>query len=338
LYFSENKKYNFITNYRKIKLINSDIIYWIVDKKDFLNDLVNDKLYLTWNTDELFIELKNKITKLVNPNPLSGAIKKEEKIKLIYNFILNNVEYTKNLNIDDKKIFSWILTYKNKNWVCEWYVKLASYSFKFAWIKDVKVIRWDVIDAQDFPKIWHAWFKIWNIYYDPTFDDPLWNNKAKKFSEYKYFWLPKDLFYANRFDYWTTPEYLKSKPLNFRINLINQNLSKLSTKYSWKNYLVLQWVDFNKKNNIKIWENITIQQAKKIIPFYEVTEKSNWELFFYKKWIKKNINKLQYYTITDNNLWQVLSQLNYNLEWLYLFKWNKNWDIDYRIGFNVEIK
>ena len=332
LYFSEKKKYNFITNYKKNKLINSDIIYWIVDKKDFLDDLVNDKLYLTGDTDKLFIELKNKIEKI------TFWKNKSEKIKIIYNFILNNLEYTKDLDINDKKIFSWILSYKNKNWVCEWYVKLASYSLKFAWIKDVKVIRWDVIDAKDFPKIWHAWLKIWDLYYDPTFDDPVWGIKTKNFSEYKYFWLPKDLLYANRFDYWATPEHLKSEPLEYRKNIVNQNLSKLSTKYSWKNYLILQWVDFNKKFNIEVWKNITISQVKKILPYYEVTEKSSWELVFYKNWIKKNITKLQFFVINNNNLWQVLEQLNYKLDWLYLFKWNKNWKIEYRLWFDVVIK
>ncbi|MDQ7009633.1 MAG: transglutaminase domain-containing protein [Candidatus Gracilibacteria bacterium] len=195
LYYSKNQKYNFIIKHTKIKLINSDIIYGIVDKKDFLDDLVNDKLYLTGDTDNLFIELKSEVQKLVkNKN-------KEEKIKIIYNFILNNVEYTKDFKISDKKIFSGILSYKNKNGVCEGYAKLASYSLKFAGIKDARIIRGDVIDAQDFPKIGHAWLKIGKLYYDPTFDDPIGQNSTKEFNEYKYFGLPKDLLYANRFDY-----------------------------------------------------------------------------------------------------------------------------------------
>ena len=333
LYFAKNKKYNFIKNYKKIKLINSDIIYWIVDKKDFLNDLINDKLYLTEDTDYLFIKLKSEIEKLTKNKT------KSEKIKIIYNFILNKLEYIKNLDVNDKKIFSGILSYKNKSWVCEWYVKLMSYALKFAWIKDARVIRWDVIDAKDFPKIWHAWIKIWEKYYDPTFDDPIWISKNKSYSEYKYFWIPRDLLYANRFDNWTLPKKLEKTPLNFRINLINQNLSKLVVKYKNSNYKILEWVKFNKKNNITIWKNITIEESKKIIPYFVVTEKSSWELFFYKNWIKKNITKIQYYIVNDKNISQVFNQLNYNLEWLYLFKWNdKSWNISYRIWFNVEIK
>ena len=214
-----------------------------------------------------------------------------------------------------------------------------SYALKFAGIKDARIIRWDVIDAKDFPKIGHAWLRIWDKYYDPTFDDPIGQTKTKKFSEYKYFWLPKDLLYANRFDYWTTPENLKSTSLDYRIDLVNKNLSKLADKYKNKNYKILEWIKFYKKNNIEIWKNITIEQAKKLIPYYEVAEKSSWELVFYKNWTKKNITKLQFYIVNDKNLWQVLKQLDYKIDWLYLFKWkSKTWKISYRLGFNVVIK
>lgn len=339
LYLSKNNKYNFITDYKKTKLINSDIIFWITDKDIFLKNLINDKLYLTWDTDKLFEELKEEIKNITNKNTLWKAMKKEEKIKIIYNFILKNIEYTQNLDLEDKKIFSGILTYKNKNGVCEWYVKLMSYSLKFAWIKDAEVIRWDVIDALDFPEIWHAWLKIWDLYYDPTFDDPTWINTTKTFSEYKYFWLPKDLLYVNRFDYWTTPEYLKFKSLDYRKNFVNKNLEKIYKKYFSKNYLILKPVFFNKKYNIPIWKNITIKEIKKIIPFYEVTEKNNWEIFFYKNSNKKNIKKLQYFLVTDKNIKQILAQLDYKTEGLYLFNWKlKNWKNEYRIGFDVVIK
>jgi len=333
LYLWINKKYNFIKNYTKIKLINSDIIYWITDKNIFLKHLINDKLYLTDDTDKLFINLKSEILKLTN------WLKKEEKIKNIYNFILSNVSYTTKINLNDKKIFSWILTYKNKSWVCEWYAKLASYSLKFAWIPDADVIRWDVIDAQDFPKIWHAWLKIWDLYYDPTFDDPIGQTETRQFEKYKYFWLPRDLLYANRFNYWVTPNILKSKSLEYRKSFVNQRLSKLSDKYKWKNYLILKWTDFLKSNNIEVWKKIDIESAKKIIPFYEVEEKENWEIIFYKGWNKKNIRKLQFYTVTNDTIEQVFIQVNYKTEWLYLFNWTKkDWSKEWRVWFDVEIR
>ena len=332
LYFSEKNKYNFIINYQKVKLINSDIIYWIVDKKNFLDDLVNDKLYLTNDTDELFKKLKQETEKLTKNK------KTEEKIKIIYDYLLKNIDYTKNFSLNDKRIFSGILTYKNKNWVCEWYVKLFSYMLKFAGISNVRIIRWDVIDAKDFPKIGHAWVKIWDKYYDPTFDDPIGQTHTKSFKEYKYFWLPKDLFYTNRFDYGTTPEYLKSKSLNFRINLVNKNLSKLVNKYKNKNYLLLKWAEFKKENNINFDENTKIEDLKKIINFYQVEEVSKSKLLIEdKNWKKWYIKSLRFYQINNNNLGDLLKQLNYNLDWYSLLEWKKNWKIEYRLAFELKI-
>lgn len=47
------------------------------------------------------------------------------------------------------------------------------YMLNYAGVHDVEVIRGHVIDAQDFPTIGHAWIRIGDRYYDPTFDDPI---------------------------------------------------------------------------------------------------------------------------------------------------------------------
>jgi hypothetical protein len=65
-----------------------------------LKHLINDKLHLTEDTDLLFVELKTKILKLTK------GLNKEDKIKEIYNFVLNRIQYTEDLDINDKKIFS----------------------------------------------------------------------------------------------------------------------------------------------------------------------------------------------------------------------------------------
>jgi len=49
------------------------------------------------------------------------------------------------------------------------------------------MIKGNVIDAADFPQIGHAWVRIGDTYYDPTFDDPLGNMQVKQRDEYKYF-------------------------------------------------------------------------------------------------------------------------------------------------------
>jgi len=333
LYLSKDWRYNFIKDFQKTKLISSDIIYWVVDKDLFLKQLVNDKLHISGDTDYLFKKLKKETLEITK------WLKKEEKIKELYSFVLNNISYTKEIDLEDKKIFSWILSYKNKDWVCEWYAKLFSYALKFAEVEWAEVIRWDVIDAQDFPQIWHAWVKVWELYYDTTFDDPVWLKEDRKYDEYVFFALPKDLFYANRYNYGDTPEDLKTKSIDYRTSIVNKNLSKLSDKYKNKKYLILKWVDFNKSHNIEVWKKIEIEDAKKIIPFYEVEEKENWEIVFYKKWIKKNITKLQYFSVDDYNIEKIFVQRNYKTQWLYLFDWKKkDWSKEWRIGFDVEIK
>ncbi len=105
----------------KVKLIKSDLIFWVTDKIKFLEYLIDDKKNLSEDTDQLFEKLKQRTINLTNWKEES------EKIKNIYAYILENVEYPKTFSLDDEKIYSWILTYQNKSWVCLWYTKLMSY-------------------------------------------------------------------------------------------------------------------------------------------------------------------------------------------------------------------
>ena len=120
------------------------------------------------NLDSEFIKLKR-----ISINLWNISKNKEEIIKNIYNYILANLNYQTNIKSDDFEIFSWIKTFKNKVWVCQWYVELFNLMLAFNNIKS-EILKWDVLTSEDFPKIWHAWVKIDNFYYDPTFDDPVW--------------------------------------------------------------------------------------------------------------------------------------------------------------------
>lgn len=225
---------SYVTEYEKVKLISDDIISDISNKYNFLLELSDDKKYSNIDTDESFLELKNKTLELTN------WLTQYNKIKKVYDYILKNISYSKVFDIENKYIFSWISTYEKKEWVCSWYSKLNLYMLSFAWINWVKVVKWHVIDATDFPDIWHAWLKIWNNYYDSTFDDT-WNNwLTKEFEEYKYFWLPKDLFYTNRFDYWELPLELRSADLEYRKEYVKLELEKLKEKYINKNFKLLK--------------------------------------------------------------------------------------------------
>lgn len=224
----------FVKEYKKVKIINDDLISNIANKNTFLKELADEKKWLQKDTDELFVELKSYTINLTK------WLSNWEKVAKIYDYILTNTTYSKTFNINNKEIFSGIYTYKNNDWICTWYAKLALYMLSFAGISDVEIVRWNVIDIDNFLDAWHAWIKIWDKYFDPTFDDPIWNIKAKTLSEYKYFWLPKDLFYSNRYEYGTLPIGIEKTTLSYRKDMVNDTLKQLATKYSDKKYNLLK--------------------------------------------------------------------------------------------------
>ena len=313
---------SFVTDYKKVKLISDYIISWITNKQEFLRELADDKKSLNNDTDKLFLELKTETLKLTK------WLSKTDKIYKIYDYILKNISYSKTFSTDNKEIFSWINTYENKDWICGWYSKLNLYMLSFAWISDVEVKTWYVLDSPIFPDVGHAWVRIWDKYYDPTYDDPIWVSKTKTYSQYKYFGLPKDLFYTNKFDYGTLPSNLKSTNLESRKILIQNNLLKISDKYVNKNYLLLKPFTFRKANSLTYNEKIKVETIKNIIPSYDVNNykyKDNNQV--------KSITTLDYYTINDSNIETLLKQIDYNLDWFKLFKWD-NWT--YRLSYNVK--
>lgn len=331
-YKTEDWKYSFIKDYKKVKLISSNIIYWLIWKYNFLKELADD-VSSPWfkdrnveDYDESFKKLKKEVLNLTN------WLEKDEKIKKIYSWILENISYTEKISFTDKKIFSWIDTYKNKSWVCSWYTILFLYMLSFAWIDDVDVIKWDVIDAQDFPTIWHAWVKIWNYYYDPTFDDPVWLNRAKKFEEYKYYKLSKDIFYTNRYDYWFTPASLKKTTLDYRKNIVKKNISSLVSKYKNSWLVLLKPYIFREKNWLSYNEKITIEKLKKIKTFYKVTN-NYLEINSQKKFI----TNVSYLPITDSNLELALEQFNYDIDNYYFLERNLwNWKMELRMAISLK--
>ena len=326
VFLKEDNTLWFVNDYKKIKLISDSIIYWIPWKYNFLKEIKDDKKKIVQETDKVFQSLKEKTIELTKWKT------KEEKIKTIYNYILSNVKYTDNFTLQDWRIFSWVETYTNKDWVCEWYVKMFLYMLNFANINNSEVIRWYVIDAQDFPKVWHAWLRIWNRYYDPTFDDPIWQTETKKYTDYKYYNLPKDLFYTNRYDFDKIPEVLKTKNLEFRKEIIVKNTLPLISKYKKSWYNILKPYIWKEKHWIKLDKKLDINDLKKITHYHTV---ENFK--FTRNWTKVSIKSLQYYKITDSWVDDLMEQINYNLNWYYLFKWKlENWDYEYRVGYNVK--
>lgn len=313
-------------DFEKVRLIPNRILYGIPNKNNILRELRDDKFYLhTKNSDITLLEIKNISQKLK-----SESKNREQFIEKIYDYVLKNTQYTENIDLNDKEIFSWLETFENNSWVCEWYTKLFQYLAQFWWIKDVETIRWYVVDAQDYPEIWHAWIKIGDKYYDPTFDDPIWSINDREREEYYYFWLPKDLFYTNRYEYNNSNEVLEKSPLEFRKQWIKKNLIAIFPKYKWKGYKLLEELEFKDKYNIDFQSNITIEILFNNVDFIEVDNFQNIT-------DNKTIQTLQYYDVSSNtNISSLLRQINYDFETYTLIKWKDNNSTIYRIGFNIK--
>lgn len=200
----------------------------------------------------------------------------------------------------------------------------------FAGVRDTEVIRGSVIDARDFPQIGHAWMRIGNRYYDPTFDDPVGALEDKTAAEYKYYNLPKDLLYTNRFDYEDTPESYKTLSLQARNDIVAREIYTASSRYSPDSgYLLLKPAHFRKQHNISIDTQITPQVLAQSITIYRV-DGNNFS--FNDNAVQKQIRSLKFFSLNEDNTESILNQLQYNLTDHYLFDWElPNGTREYRL-------
>lgn len=325
-FITKDNKAGFVVNYQKVRLIWDNLIYWIPNKWEFLKELRDDKFYLHDKNTDLSILKMKKLSQELTKN----AQNTQEKIKILYDYVLKNTQYTQNIDLNDKKIFSAIETFENNSWVCEWYAKLFQYLLYFSDVRDVKTIRWYVVDATDYPTIWHAWVQIWDLYYDPTFDDPLWASKDKQYDEYLYYWLPKDLFYTNRYDYGESNEVLEKAPLKYREQYVKKQLIWVFQKYRNSNYNILKELQFREKYSLDFLKQLTLNDIYNSIDFIEVKN-------FTIQSTQERITNLQFYNITDKNINNILKQIDYDFDTYTLIKWQENnWEIIYRIWFNIK--
>lgn len=195
----------------------------------------------------------------------------DEKIKVIYDYIIDNTSYDydtfkKDANVlDMNKVsnpsaFNWVWAFINKKAVCNWYVELLYFMLSFAWISDVEKIDWKVTTRD----IWwnHSWLRIWNKYYDPTFDDWL--------SSRKYYWLNKDVIL------WDRVEWLDSNKLS--LDQVFSNYIELSTKY---NYEILDWYKTLSDLGIKNKNDLTFENLKlKLGNYPNLDDYKGWRLYY----------------------------------------------------------
>lgn len=200
---------------------------------------------------------------------------------------------------------------------------------------DLEAIEGYVIDAQDFPQIGHAWVRIGERYFDPTFDDPIGIKETRVFENYRYFALPKDIFYANRFHYEDLPESFKTASKMQISQYIFNILSNLVDTYGAEaqNYHVFAPVLFRNTYNISANTPLTPELLASKIGSFQVAKDS----FTYTK-DGKNIliSGLKYYTLTSENTQSILENLNYDIADIPLFDWeladgSREWRLAYEL-------
>lgn len=238
-------KYVFADVYERQKIANKKYIKDLKNRGYILKSMSERawNTYNAWEVDSVIEEIYLDTQKVIK-----GLASKEEKIKAIYAFVLDRVEYdVKGLNEWDKRVYSGLETYKRRAWVCDWYTRLMAIMLSFAWIYDFELKRWYPIADENFLKIGHAWLKIWDKYYDPTFDDPIGIKESRSFSEYQYFALPKDLYYIDRTDWLdTAPLLLRAKSLKAREEYVAKKYFSYIDK-KWSDFRLLKYY-----NNLKL--------------------------------------------------------------------------------------
>lgn len=316
-----NKEY-YITVWWYNTVTDKDSLLLFDEKNDWFDD----------NTRKQYLKQIEDLTK----NIIAWENTEDWKILKIYSWITNNIKYdydkfNADINwlektISMKQSDTWIWTFANKKWVCWWISRLFIYMLNSAWINKTDYLIWYHLNSTlyNWKLIAHAWVKIWDYYYDPTFW--LWQG------EYKYFKLPKDLFYADRIDLYDD-KYKSYKDLstNELLNIISKNYLNLTEKYKNNNYLLL-----NKYINLKsIWINDYIQNLWYLNEWL-TNFSSNFSNEVYYNWTNLNFtsylwNKRIFYS--ENRVYKInpkienKSNLNnygesqYLLTWLYSKYW-----------------
>lgn len=322
LFIKDGEKYFFSNEYQKVKLVWENMISQITNKDAFLSSIIDDNKFFPWDYEDILLQIQS-----TTKNITSWIHSQDQKIRKIYDYIVDQITYYDTYISDgNKQVFSWVLTYKNKTGVCDGYTKLFLYMLSFAGVSDVEIKRGFAYDNSDFPSYWHAWVRIWEVYYDPTFDDPIGGSRN---GNYYYFGIPKVLMYVNRFDGIVIPEYLKKMSLDERKALVVKNMYELFDDY--RNFALMNTIKNRKFLQLDYSQKITIPLLIEKMKPEEVHAGK-----FYHEWYEFVIRSLSYYALWENNVESIILSPKIDLEEMYFLKWYKDdGTFDYRLAYDV---
>ncbi len=326
IYRDEEWKYNFVWDYNKQSLVASNTVYGVNNKQRFLEYLVEDAKAQTPDVSQSISDISSQVEKLKK-----SAASEQDFIQKVYAWILDHTSYSSVVDLQDETIFSGIETYENASGVCTGYTKLMAYMLYLWGVEDVEVIRGHVIDADDFPEIGHAWIKIGDRYYDPTFDDPVWAQRTREVSQYEYFGLPRDVFYANRYEYGDLPDFLLSAGDTEISEHIYDNLVSILPKYerSLDMYPVFWEIQFREENGLSPSELLTPESLSEYVETLQVRD-GNVRVNIWGREVE--FRSIFYYLLDEENIENVLDILSYDFEDVYLLQWyNSDNSFDWRL-------
>jgi hypothetical protein len=329
LYRNKDGKYHFVTDYTERKLIGIWDIFGVSHKELFLKYMLSDAKHLSSNISENMRAIKNQSQTLPRWN------NKEETIEGIYAWVLKNISYTQIIDLNNTQMFSAGEAFQTKNGVCTAYSKLMVYLMLYQNLFDLEMIEGYVIDASDFPEIGHAWVRVGERYYDPTFDDPIGTTLVRTPEQYRYFNLPKDIFYANRFHYDELPKTFETANNEQIRQYIFNVLSNLVNKYGPQAYEYLVFAPVKFRNTYNISANTLITPeilAQKI----GVSQVENNSFRFQKNEKTLTITGIRYYILTSDSTQGTLDSLNYQVDDMTLFDWelpdgSREWRLAYEL-------
>lgn len=278
---------------------------WI---EDFINKSAIDVLRTEKNYEQSYkkiIQTAKDITQ--------GLSSDEEKTRAIYDWMVQNIIYPQKYDLENYAIYSWLEAFENKSAVCEGQALLMYYLLKIAEVKDIQYIDGYVIDAPDFPNVRHAWIRVGEYFYDPSFEKVYQENHKKYF----YYKVPHDIMYTNRYTSYAVPERVLEQTKQENQNLIYHKRTRLTHKYSQSDgYKLLDKVFFIKKynlssENITLWDIISYLKPQRI-------DFTKWKLS-YNSHLPQNI---EYFPIKNLNINinSILIEAQYNLNNMQLIK------------------
>lgn len=135
LYRDTAGKYHFVTEYTQRKLVSEEDLFGVSQKELFLKYLLSDAKHLASDISKNM----QAIAKVTRELPQTKS--QEETIAQIYAWILENIEYSHILNLEDTQIFSAGEAFQTKDGVCTAYSKLMVYMLLYKNISDIEMIE-----------------------------------------------------------------------------------------------------------------------------------------------------------------------------------------------------